>query len=148
MSTAEGAPRIVVGVDGSASSVSALRWAAKISAATGAGIDAVTAWEITSNYGWSSLPPYAREEEAEKALTSAVDEVFGANRPLDLRLIAREGSPAHVLLAAARGAEVLVVGSRGHSGFNGLLHGSVSAKVAELASCPVLVVHDSPEEAK
>jgi nucleotide-binding universal stress UspA family protein len=52
-----------------------------------------------------------------------------------------EGGAAKVLLDACDGAVMLVVGSRGHGGFAGLLLGSVSANVAEHASCPVFIVH-------
>jgi nucleotide-binding universal stress UspA family protein len=48
---------------------------------------------------------------------------------------------AKVLIDASQGATMLVVGSRGHGGFAGLLLGSVSANVAEHASCPVLIIH-------
>ncbi len=53
----------------------------------------------------------------------------------------REGGAAKVLLEASTGADMLVVGSRGHGGFSGLLLGSVSAGVSEHASCPVLIIH-------
>lgn len=135
-------PRIVVGVDGSAGSKEALRWAARIATAFDATIDAVAAWELTSAYGWSALPPlYSPQSEVEKQLTDTVDEVFGAQRPDGLRLHVLQGPPGPRLIDASDGALMLVVGSRGRGGFTGLLLGSVSAKVAEHATCPVLVVH-------
>ena len=73
----------------------------------------------------------------------AAGAVFGDQRPagLKLELQVREGGAAKVLLGASEGADMLVVGSRGHGGFAGLLLGSVSANVAEHASCPVFIVH-------
>jgi nucleotide-binding universal stress UspA family protein len=58
-----------------------------------------------------------------------------------LRRLVSEGGAAKVLLDTSQGAIMTVVGSRGHGGFAGLLLGSVSANVAEHASCPVLVIH-------
>jgi nucleotide-binding universal stress UspA family protein len=137
-----GKPRIVVGIDGSEASKNALRWAARLAGPLGARIDAVAAWEFTSMYGWSALPPlYSPHPEIEKSLNQVVDEVFGPDRPADLRVKVLEGVAANTLLAAGEGALMLVVGSRGLGGFTGLLLGSVSAKVAEHAHCPVLVVH-------
>lgn len=134
--------RIVVGVDGSAPSKSALRWAVRAADVTGGGIDAVIAWQVPPNYGWSVADPHWHpDRDAEKVVTETVDEVFGADRPRDLRIIVRQGNPAKVLLDASRGAELLIVGSRGHGGFVGLLLGSVSSSCAEHAHCPVLVVH-------
>jgi nucleotide-binding universal stress UspA family protein len=141
-------PRIVVGIDGSDSSREALRWAARLATVLGADLDAVSAWELTSAYGWSALPPlYSPHSEVEKVLTDTVDQVFGADRPAGLRLRVLEGPAAARLIGASADAVMLVVGSRGRGGFAGLLLGSVSAKVAEHASCPVLVVHGSDQPA-
>lgn len=134
--------RIVVGVDGSEQSRLALSWAVQISATTGASIDAVTAWHFPANSGWGYVPDaWNPETDATKCLTDIVDEAFGAERPPGLRLLVREGLPAKVLLDESKGAIMLIVGSRGHGGFAGLLLGSVSSSCAEHAECPVLVVH-------
>lgn len=137
--------RIVVGVDGSEGSKQALRWAVRIAEATGAGIDVVAAWELTSVYGWSALAAipalYSPEPDIEKSVNETVDEVFGPQRPAGMRVKVLEGAAARTLLTVSEDALMLVVGSRGLGGFAGMLLGSVSAKVAEHASCPVLVVH-------
>ena len=140
------AERIVVGVDGSPQSILALRWAARIAASTGAAIDAVIAWHLPVGFGWTFAPHnWHLDLDAENALTAAVKQAFAAEPP-HLRLLAREGLPAKVLLDAAAGAQLLIVGSRGHGGFVGLLLGSVSAACAEHAPCPVLIVHDRPDD--
>ena len=134
--------RVVVGVDGSGPSKHALRWAACMARVTGARLHAVTAWHLPSTYGMSYVPSsvdFARN--AEKMLTETVDEVFGAERPADLVLDVYEGVPSRVLLRAGQGAEMIVVGSRGHGAVASLLLGAVSRGVAEHAPCPVLVVH-------
>lgn len=139
------ARRIVVGVDGSEGSKQALRWAAHMAEMTGARIDAVTAWEVTSLFGWGALAAtpalYSPQRDIEKFLNETVDEVFGSGRPANMRVKVLEGPAAKTLLAVSEGALMLVVGSRGLGGFAGMLLGSVSSKVAEHASCPVLVVH-------
>jgi nucleotide-binding universal stress UspA family protein len=78
-----------------------------------------------------------------KVLDDAVLAVFDDQPPagLKLELQVQEGGAAKVLLGAGEGAVMIVVGSRGHGGFAGLLLGSVSANVAEHASCPVFIVH-------
>jgi nucleotide-binding universal stress UspA family protein len=134
--------RVVVGVDGSRQSKQALRWAAQIATSTGARIEAVAAWDIPANFGWAAWPAeWNPEGDTEKLLTSTVDEVFGPERPNDIQLIVRRGGAAKVLIDQAEHALMLVVGSRGHGGFTGLLLGSVSSNVAEHAPCAVLVVH-------
>lgn len=139
--------RIVVGVDGSESSKSALRWAARLLAITGEGIDAVTAWRIPSGYGWPyTAVDWDPEVDARKALEQSVEDVFGADRPEGLRLLVRHGNAAQVLLEASKDADVLVVGSRGHGGFAGLLLGSVSRHCVENSPVPVLVIRDSDSD--
>jgi nucleotide-binding universal stress UspA family protein len=143
------ANRLVVGVDGSEPSKAALRWAARFLASNGGRIDAVIAWHVPPSYGWAFTDPeWHPDQNAEKVLTETVDAVFGTDRPPGTRLIVREGNPAKALLDETKDAELLVVGSRGHGGFAGLLLGSVSAKCAEHAKCPVLVVHSTPERAR
>jgi nucleotide-binding universal stress UspA family protein len=135
-------PRIVVGVDGSAGSVLALRWALWLARSAHASIDAVGAWEMPTEIGWQPLSSeYAPKAGLAKAVNAAVDEVFGADRPGYVRVLIRDGHPVRVLVDESADARMLVVGSRGHGGFAGLLLGSVSARVAERAHCPVLVVH-------
>jgi nucleotide-binding universal stress UspA family protein len=134
--------RIVVGVDGSRHSVEALRWAAYQASALGAGLEAVTAWEYPASFGWAAVPSdWDPAKDMEKVLQDAVSEAFGDRLPAGIELQVREGGAARVLIEASQGATMLVVGSRGHGGFAGMLLGSVSANVAEHASCPVLIIH-------
>ncbi|HZC70783.1 MAG TPA: universal stress protein [Jatrophihabitans sp.] len=143
-SVARGSPgraRIVVGIDGSEPSKEALRWAGRLAAAEAATIEVVGVWQLPSSVGWATVSPdFALADEFKIAVDKAVDQTFD-ERPGDLTVRCVEGDPAAVLLDASRDALMVVVGSRGHGGFMGLLLGSVSAKVAENATCPVLVVH-------
>lgn len=140
--TSSGA-RIVVGVDGSPSSLQALRWAHRVGSALGLAIDAVTCWSYPSSYGLGGVfVDYRPDVEAQRMLDEALIAAFGEAAPAGLRASVREGYPAKELIDASVGAEMLVVGSRGHGGFVGLLIGSVSAHCAEHATCPVVVLHD------
>lgn len=133
---------IVVGVDGSPQSRQALRWAAQLAATFGAPITVVTAWEYPTVYGVATpLTSWNPEDDMRQVQDQVIAGVFGDDPPRDLGRVLQPGSTAHVLLQASEDALMLVVGSRGHGGFTGLLLGSVSAAVAEHASCPVLIVH-------
>ena len=135
-------PRIIVGVDGSDPSNDALRWAGYFSVVTGARLEVVTAWEYPPSFGWAAIAPeWDPVREMTKLLEQSVAAVFGDRRPEGMSLQVLEGGAAKVLIDASQGATMLVVGSRGHGGFAGLLLGSVSANVAEHASCPVFIVH-------
>lgn len=150
MTTGEQTPpegRIVVGVDGSDTSKAALRWAARMAPVVGGALEAVIAWEYPTNFGWSvGFGDWRPDIDAAKALEATIDEVFGSERPAHLTVTVQEGGAGQVLLAASADADLLVVGSRGHGGFAGLLLGSVSTVCAEHAVCPVLVVHADPAE--
>jgi len=137
--------RIVVGVDGSPESALALSWAARIARSERAGIDVVAAWEFPANLGWTTLPAdFSPKQEIRRAALAALEEAFGTDLPPDLRVITHEGNPANVLIERSTTALMIIVGSRGHGALVGLLLGSVSARVAEHAKCPVLVVHTPP----
>ena len=141
--------RIVVGVDGSEPSKAALRWAARLAPAINGEIEAVMTWEFPQNYGWTVgvAEDWRPDLDAGKVLDDTLDDVFGDGRPDNLTTSVREGGASFELLSASSDADLLVVGSRGHGGFAGLLLGSVSTICAEHATCPVLVVHGEPVEA-
>ena len=78
------------------------------------------------------------EESARAALDSWVGEAFSAEAAVKRRVV--NDLPARALLEASDAADLLVLGARGKGGFEGLLFGSVSERVAQLASRPVAVV--------
>jgi nucleotide-binding universal stress UspA family protein len=138
--------RIVVGVDGSDSSVHALQRAVKLATAMGAKVVAVTAWTYPRAIGPAPITTWSPEEDAVELLEHVQSDVFGEEVPPWFSFEAHHGTPAQVLIEASVDAEMLVVGNRGRGGFKGLLLGSVSTTVAEYASCPVLVYHDESRE--
>jgi len=138
--------RIVVGVDGSDSSKAALRWAIRQAKLTGDSVDAVTAWHYPSTYGWTAGDGVIDlEGDAKQALTEALNEISSLEPEVPVRPLVTEGHAAEVLLRAAKGADLLVVGSRGHGGFASALLGSVSLYCVLHAHCPVLVLRDGRE---
>jgi len=138
-------PRIVAGVDGSPSSLAALRWAQQHAEFTGGVVEAVSAWHIpAATVGYGFAPGVAAdlgylEEQAKKHLEEAITAAVGPAHP---RVYGRvvQGFPAEVLLTAAKDADLLVLGSRGHGGFADLLLGSVSQHCVHHAHCPVVIM--------
>ena len=138
---------VVVGIDGSAGSQEALHFAATEARLRKAKLKLVTAWALTyvaAPIGMMApiddalLPEL--QENARAVLDQAVKEVLGDTAGLEIEKVIAEGSPAQVLVDAAQGADLLVVGTRGHGGFVGLLLGSVSQQIAHHAPCPVVIV--------
>jgi nucleotide-binding universal stress UspA family protein len=142
----EKAPRIVVGVDGSASSMAALRWAVHQAELTGGTVDAVVAWKMPATMTGFGFAPVAvadgsdMEQTAQRVLDHAVSKVVGPEGGPAVRRLAVQGFPAPVLLDASAGADLLVLGSRGHGGFSGALLGSVGQHCVRHAHCPVVII--------
>ncbi|MFF9842668.1 universal stress protein [Streptomyces sp. NPDC013740] len=135
--------RIVVGVDGSAPSLRALKWAAAQAALTGDTLQAVTSWEYPAS--WATLMPGVPPEfDPERLAKQILDESLAqALTPEEAAAATRTvvgGNPAQALIDQAAGASLLVVGDRGYSGFKAAVLGSVSSNVAQHAPCPVVVV--------
>lgn len=137
--------RIVVGVDGSESSVQALRWAVRLASLTDAAVEAVIAWEFPPFYGAAGWAPPLEDvyppDLARKVLDEAMRKAFGEERPERLQTRIEQGSAAGVLIEASADASLLVVGNRGHSSFAEAVLGSVSLASVHHASCPVMVIH-------
>jgi nucleotide-binding universal stress UspA family protein len=139
--------RIVVGVDGSDTSRKALAWAYDEAAHHAAQITAVSTWHppampMTPPYG--SLPPegYAGQpqRDALDLLEKFVADLEVRDPAVDVSTSVEQGNPAEVLIERSKDADLLVVGSRGHGGFRGMLLGSVSHHLVAHAQCPIVVV--------
>nr|WP_089877624.1 MULTISPECIES: universal stress protein [unclassified Leifsonia] len=133
--------RIVVGVDGSASSLSALRRGARMAERLGCTLAGVTVWEFPQSWPGYVMDGWSPEADAHSIADQAAEEVFGQTPPSWYSKVIRNGSAARQLIAESEDAEMLIVGSRGLGGFTGLLLGSVSRSCVEHADCPVLVIH-------
>jgi nucleotide-binding universal stress UspA family protein len=140
----ESVHRVVVGVDGSANSLAALNWAARYAETTGALLEAITTWEWPNTYGVALVVPpgYDPDADARAVLEESLTAVRQTHRGLAIRPVVVQSHPAPALVGASRGADLLVVGSRGHGEFTGMLLGSVSEHCVTNAHCPVLVLRD------
>ncbi|MFE4516624.1 universal stress protein [Kitasatospora sp. NPDC056783] len=133
--------RIVVGIDGSEPSKTALRWAIGQAVLTGATVHAVAAWEYPSLYGWfAPMVDDGFERTARRTLSAEINEILGPDRPVEVRESLVLGHAAEVLLEAAADADLLVLGSRGRGTFARTLLGSVSTRCAVHGACPVVIV--------
>lgn len=137
------AERIVVGVDGSPDSQTALAWALDEARARCARLDVVYAWSAPYLMGFSygaEIDNSVYEEAAREVLDDAIEraDTHGLAEPLQKILVSR--GPAHAVLEVAEAADLVVVGSRGVGGFEGMLLGAVSYQVTHHATCPVVVV--------
>jgi nucleotide-binding universal stress UspA family protein len=139
-------PGIIVGVDGSGHSQRALIQAIKEAAVHHAPLTVITVHQAVMSYTGNPVvipEDLAETERARDAAQAETDKALadiGEPRPESVTVRATHGFPAEVLIEASRGAEMLVLGSRGAGGFSRLLLGSVTSQVAHHAACPVLVV--------
>ena len=143
--------RVVVGFDGSETSLLTARWAAGEAVLRGLGLTLVNAL-IPPTSGGTFGPGMAvgldTLEDIRKAAQTALDEVAATLPGPDIQSIVQIGSPTGVLLEASETAALIVVGSRGHGGFKELLLGSVSSQLAAHADCPVIVMRHATDAAK
>jgi nucleotide-binding universal stress UspA family protein len=142
---------IIVGVDGSCHSRSALQWAVSEAAARHAPLTVLTVYQAAAG-SWGGTIPYPDDteitrklrEEVQQETEAVLHELDAASRPPSVTVHAVTGLPAEELLAAAAGADMLVVGARGGGGFSRLLLGSVTTHVTHHAPCPVVVIPARP----
>ena len=135
---------VVVGVDGSEHGEAALQFAAEEAVLRGASLRVVCAWEfpmnLTADIGLVPGLMQRFAEEGEEIVREAVARVAELRPSVACEPRAVEGHAGSVLLDEARGAILLVVGSRGRGELAGVLLGSVSHQVLHHAPCPVTVV--------
>lgn len=138
--------RVVVGVDGSKGARAALSWAIAEACQRKATLDVVFAWDdlgvrIAREGGWAKAVTKDMEEQAADDLVrDELRAVLGDSPEPEVQITTVPGDGANALIDASNDADLLVVGSRGMGGFQGLLLGSVSHKCIQHARCPVVVV--------
>ena len=145
---------IVVGVDHSEGAKAALRFALEEATLRQATLRVVHAWQyayIGATGFEGSLPALGGDikelrDVAERDLDATLQEAIPETGTIELERRVVEDRPAAALVEESRGADMVVVGSRGHGGFAGLLLGSVSQQVAHHAACPVVIVHKKREQ--
>jgi nucleotide-binding universal stress UspA family protein len=133
--------RVVVGIDGSEGSNRALEWAATEAVRRGAVLEAHTSY----GPGYVFITPHEVHQAMQHLLDKAESHVVDLAPGLAFKGVIHEGSAAKFLIEASKGADLLVVGSRGLGGFSGLLLGSVSQQCSLHAHCPIVIVRP-PEE--
>jgi nucleotide-binding universal stress UspA family protein len=145
MSTGSDLPglAILVGYDGSPGGERALAWGARAAA------EAKTPLHLAMAVPAAALGRHAHRDEvrqgARALLEQAADRSRAAHPNLTVETSLVEGPAADVILEASRRAGQIVVGTRGHGGFAGLLLGSVSLRVCAHTTCPVVVVPEAAD---
>lgn len=136
---------IVVGVDGSDCSRRALSWAHAEALEHGAELLVLTTWKLQNMSAATAGGVYVAEPDmqprtlAETVLTDAMGEL-PHDEAVTVRPEVIEGNAAKTLIERSSTADLVVVGSRGHGGFAGMLLGSVSQHLVSHATCTVVVV--------
>lgn len=129
---------IIVGIDGSESSVEALRCAVRLGELANTTVRAIAVWQPVPFGKWGTSV-YQPVKEASAILTAAVGRVLGDNVPDWFTAMPKQGAAADALIEASATSDLLIVGTRGRGKVTGLLLGSVSSACLGRADCPVLV---------
>ena len=138
----DGKYKIVVGVDGSEQSRTAMDLAVQEARLRHGEVQAVTAWNfpyVTDALG-TAWDYEIFEKDAQAILEAELERVKDQDVDITGRIV--EGNPASALIEASKAADLIVVGSRGHGGFTGMMLGSVSHQTIHHAHCPVLVIRE------
>jgi nucleotide-binding universal stress UspA family protein len=136
--------RIVVGVDGSPAGRAALRYAVQTAARTNGTVTAISAW----HWDGAAIAPLVdatpgdAKQRADRVMAAELDSIrseFGSSVPVTGEVI-QGGPAADVLVRASKDADLLVIGSHGHSRMYHAVLGSVSDRCVRHATCPVVVI--------
>jgi nucleotide-binding universal stress UspA family protein len=137
---------VVVGIDGSAESRAALRWAARYAAQSGRSLCAVAVWQDQLQFGPAVVFPEPEfEADARDWLETGLADLPGELTPVEVTTRIGRGDPARVLVDLAQDADLLVLGNRGRGALRSALVGSVALRCAHHARCPVVLVADEAE---
>jgi nucleotide-binding universal stress UspA family protein len=133
--------RVVVGVDGSEGAVKALDWAIAETTRVPASLELVTAWlfPMALGYVFAKTPDEVRQQ-VQQIADSSVSHVAKVAPDVVVRSVLHEGEAGPTLVDLSIGADLLVVGSRGHGNIRELLLGSVGTYCSRRARCPVVIV--------
>lgn len=134
--------KVVVGVDGSAGSRAALRWAIEEAARWQVPLVAIEAWEFSPLLFTADVPVQVDDLKAtvHQHLHEVVAEELGGRTDVEVEALVVEDAVVPALLAHVGPQSLLVAGSRGHGGFAGALLGSTSQHLAHHAPCPVVII--------
>jgi carbamate kinase len=141
--------KIVVALDGSAHSLQAVEYAKRLSPDKTARIDVVHVRELLVGRGVGGEPVKLDEQQVVEQVEAVEHDLIEAGYDVHLQIVSTvRGGPAHIIADIAKtvGADVIVVGTRGHGPVAGLLLGSVTQRLLHLAPCPVLAVPTSVGE--
>lgn len=136
---------IVVGVEGSESSIHALHLAADEARCRKAVLHVLCAWSVRAVPRPAHCPPgqvpsmLEYEQEVRRRITARVAHELGEKPPLEIEIHVVHAPPNQALVHASRFADLLVVGHRGRSTIRELMLGSVAEQCVRHAQCPVLV---------
>ena len=134
---------IVWATDGSEQADKALDYVRKLATEDGASLVVVHAIEAFATSYAAGLPVYGDEDEIKAKIERQVEKLRAEGVTVDSTLMRAEGiRPAHLIAEVARDvkADVIVVGTRGHTPIGGLMLGSVTQRLLHIAPCPVLAV--------